>query len=35
MLDFEVYEEVSDEQARGKRIWNSAWLDSHGRNQAW
>ena len=28
MLEFEVYEEVSEEMARGKRIWNSAWLDS-------
>ena len=28
MLEFEVYEEVSEELARGKRIWNSAWLDS-------
>ena len=28
MLEFEAYEEVSEEQARGKRIWNSAWLDS-------
>ena len=31
MLEFEVYEEVSEEQARGKRIWNSAWLDSQTR----
>ena len=28
MLEFEVCEEVSEELARGKRIWNSAWLDS-------
>ena len=27
MLEFEVCEEVSEELARGKRIWNSAWLD--------
>ena len=26
--EFEVYEEVNEEQARGKRIWNSARLDS-------
>ena len=25
MLEFEVYEEVNEQQARGKRIWNSAW----------
>ena len=31
MLECEVYEEVSEEQARGKRIWNSAWLDSQKR----
>ena len=31
MLEFEVYEEVSEEQARGKRIWSSAWLDSQKR----
>ena len=28
MLEFEVCEEVSEELARGKRIWNSTWLDS-------
>ena len=28
---FSVDEEVSEEQARGKRIWNSAWLDSQKR----
>ena len=28
MLEFEVCEEVNEEQARDKRIWNSAWLDS-------
>ena len=28
MSEFEVYEEVSDELARGKRNWNSAWLNS-------
>ena len=27
MLEFEVCEEVSEELARGKRIWNSTWLD--------
>ena len=31
MLEFEVCDEVSEEQARGKRIWNSAWLDSQKR----
>ena len=31
MLEFEVCEEVNEEQARGKRIWNSAWLDSQKR----
>ena len=31
MLEFQVYEEVSEEPARGKRIWNSAWLDSQRR----
>ena len=31
LLEFEVYEEVNEEQARGKRIWNSAWLDSQKR----
>ena len=29
MLGFEVYEEVSAELARGKRIRNITWLDSH------
>ena len=28
MLGFEVYEEVSEELARGNRIWNRSWLDS-------
>ena len=31
MLEFEVYEEVNEQQARVKRIWNSAWLDSQKR----
>ena len=31
MLEFDVYEEVNEQQARGKRIWNSAWLDSQKR----
>ena len=31
MLEFEVYEEVNEEQARVKRIWNSAWLGSQKR----
>ena len=31
MLDFEAYEEVNEQQALGKRIWNSAWLDSQKR----
>ena len=31
MLEFEVWEEVNEEQACGKRIWNSAWLDSQKR----
>ena len=26
-----MYEEVDEQQARGKRIWNSAWLDSQKR----
>ena len=28
VLEFEVYEEVSEKAARGKRIWNSTWMDS-------
>ena len=28
MLEFDVCEEVSEEVDRGKRIWNSAWLES-------
>ena len=28
MLEFVLYEEVSEELTSGKRIWNSAWLDS-------
>ena len=28
MLEFELFEEVSEELTSGKRIWNSAWLDS-------
>ena len=31
MLEFEVYELVNEQQARGKRLWNSAWLDSQKR----
>ena len=31
MLEFEVYEEVNEEQAHGKRIWNNPWLDSQKR----
>ena len=31
ILEFEVCEEVNEEQAIGKRIWNSAWLDSQKR----
>ena len=31
MCEFEVFAEVNEEQARGKRIWNSAWLDSQKR----
>ena len=31
MLEFEVREEVNEEQVRGKRIWNSAWLESQKR----
>ena len=27
MLEFELYEEVSEELTSGKRIWNIAWLD--------
>ena len=33
MLEFEVYEEVNEEQARGKRIWSSAWLDFTDKDQ--
>ena len=29
MLEFEVRDEVSEELARGKRIWNNTWLDPH------
>ena len=28
MLEFVLYEEVSEELTSGKRIWNIAWLDS-------
>ena len=31
MLELEVYEEVNEEQARGKKIWDGAWLDSQKR----
>ena len=31
MLEFEVYEEVNEERARGKKIWNTASLDSQKR----
>ena len=31
MLEFEVHAKVNEEQARGKRIWNSAWLDAQKR----
>ena len=32
MLEFELYEEVSEELTSGKRIWNSAWLDSQEKS---
>ena len=32
MLGFELYEEVSEELASGKRIWDSAWLDSQKKS---
>ena len=32
MLEFELYEEVSEELKSGKRIWNSAWLDSQEKS---
>ena len=28
MLEFGMYEEVSEEVTRGKNVWNSSWLDS-------
>ena len=31
LLEFEVYDEVNEQQASGKRIWNGAWLDSQKR----
>ena len=33
MLEFEVYEGVNEEQAHGKRIWSSAWLDSQKKTR--
>ena len=27
MLEFELYEEVSEELTSGKRTWNNAWFD--------
>ena len=33
MLEFEVYEEVNEQQAHGKRIWNSAWLVSQEKTR--
>ena len=32
MLEFELYEEVSEELTSGKRIWNNAWLDSQEKS---
>ena len=32
MLEFELYEEVSEELTSGKRFWNSAWLDSQEKS---
>ena len=32
MLEFEMCEEVSEELTSGKRIWNSAWLDSQEKS---
>ena len=31
-LEFELYEEVSEELTSGKRRWNSAWLDSRKKS---
>ena len=31
-LEFELYEDVSEELTSGKRIWNSAWLDSQKKS---
>ena len=31
-LEFELYEKVSEELKSGKRIWNSAWLDSQEKS---
>ena len=32
MLEFDLYEEISEELKSGKRIWNSAWLDSQEKS---
>ena len=33
MLEFELYEEVSEELTSGKHIWYSAWLDSQEKSR--
>ena len=33
MLEFELCGEVSEELTSGKRIWNSAWLDSQVKSR--
>ena len=32
MLEFELLEEVSEELTSGRRIWNSAWLNSQEKS---
>ena len=34
MLEFKLYDEVSEELTSGKRIWYSAWLDSQEKSGA-
>ena len=35
MLEFGVYEEVSEELTRGKKVWNRSWLDSQKKVGLW
>ena len=35
MLEFGVSEEVSEELTRGKKDWNSSWLDSQNKVFLW